>query len=303
MTFAALGIDSTLVTQREHYEPDAWVCQWDGCDGKAFAEERELEQHVKAVHVAATLHCPYVGCGERPEGYEKISLLAAVSYSFLLSDILSHLLLQQHVRKSHLSDGQAAGVLRPLIGANDNRAPPKRHAEPVPQSSEKHKSVYVPVARAVWRYEQRKRAVIDLVSDQSFIDRLDVKMQAGNLEMNINIGFDPEQHDSTEDEDMDSVVPEVEEVWLDREPESEVGSEETTVGGNPAVAGRGTTSRMATANPDAEKRRSTRRMDAGQKSMEPPAAKAVGNPRDMGYCVLIPVTREWVALPSGPESM
>lgn len=237
-----------------------------------------------------------------------MSLLAAVCYSFLLSDFFSHLLLEQHVRKSHYSDGQAVGILRPLIGANDNRVPPRRHADPLPESSEKHKSVYVPVARAVWRYEQRKRAVIDLVSDQSFIDRLDVKMQAGNLEMNINIGSDPEQHESTEDEEMDSVVPEVEEVWLDREPESEVGSEDTALGGDPAgaasgdIRGRAGTSRMATANPDAQKRRSTRRTDAGQKSMEPPA-KAVGNPRDMGYCVLIPVTREWVALPSGPESM
>jgi hypothetical protein len=206
----------------------------------------------------------------------------------------------QHVRKSHHSDGYASSQLRPLTGANDNRVPPKRHAEPVPQSSEKHKSVYVPVARAVWRYEQRKKAVIDLVSDRSFIDRLDVKMQAGNLEMNINIGPDHEQNESTEDEEADSVVPEVEEEWLDREPESE---EEVASNGDAAGPTRGQdTSRAATANPDAQKRRSTRRTEAGQKSMEPPAAKVI-NPWDMGYCILIPVTREWVALPAGPESM
>lgn len=130
-------------------------------------------------------------------------------------------------------------------------------------------------------------------------------MQAGNLEMNINVGPDAEHHDSSEDEDADSVVPEVEEIWLDREPESE---DEMASAGDAAGAadagmpGANGASRMTNGNPDMQKRRSTRRTDAGQKSLEPRAAKAV-NPRDMGYCVLIPVTREWVALPSGPESM
>jgi hypothetical protein len=216
-----------------------------------------------------------------------------------------HLFSQQHVRKCH-SNNQLDGQIRPLIGANDNKAPPKRHADSLPAKSLAHKSLYIPVARAVWRYEQRKKAVIDLVSDLSFIDRLDVKMQAGNLEMNLNIGSDPQKDAPPEDEEEDDIVPEVEEEWLDREPESEVGSEELAPGEEvgviviPTAETRGP-SRAPTPpqNPENQMRRSTRRIEMERKAAQPAAVDR----RDMGYCVMIPVTREWVSLPDGPESM
>lgn len=170
-----------------------------------------------------------------------------------------------------------------------------------------HQSLYLPVARAVWRYEQRKRAVIDLVSDMSFIDRLDVKMQAGNLEMNFNIGSDPQKDAPSDDDDEDDIVPEVEEEWLDREPESEMNADEVASGEEVAVvkapstevAGTSRKPSPAVANAETQMRRSTRRIEMQKKA----AAIKAAERRDTGYSVVIPVTREWVALPDGPQSM
>ena len=209
------------------------------------------------------------------------------------------------MRKCH-SNNHLEGEIRPLIGANDNKCSPKRHGEPIPKQSLAHESLYIPVARAVWRCEQRKRAVIDFVSDFSFIDRLDVKMQAGNLEMNINIGSNPQKDAPSDDDEEDDIDLEVEEEWLNREPESEIGSieaveAEVSVLVKTASSEAGSTSckPLSTANPDIQMRRSTRRIEKEKKAEDIRA----NDRRNTGYSVVIPVPRDWVALPDGPRSM
>lgn len=141
----------------------------------------------------------------------------------------------------------------------------------------------------------------------SFIDRLDVKMQAGNLEMNINIDSDPQKDAPSDDDEEDDIVLEVEEEWLDREPESETASDEVTLREETAVvkapvaeaAGTSRKPSPAAANTETQMRRSTRRVEMQKKA---DATKAVER-RDTGYSVVIRVTREWVALPDGPRSM
>lgn len=170
------------------------------------------------------------------------------------------------------------------------------------------------VSRSVWRSEARKKAVIDLVADRSFIDKLDVKMQSGNVEMTASTTSSPENVDAMSDTEMDVDLPEVEEVWKDHEPVSEMPFEPLAQAGatglipsclpvplvvNASDEPSGTT----TPTIDMQKRRSDRLKDDGKALLSEVVSNSVRDPRDPTYCVLIPVTRKWVSLPDGPGSM